>query len=373
MCGIAITTGKDTGRTSVSNCFIDEYMKDANDAQIKIYLFLLRASGTNLPAGVSDLADRFNLTENDVLRALKYWDKKKVITLLFDQEKNLTGIQIRDLDPVHPGAQVLAYPHEETAAVVETIAPEKIVREIPVRQPVSEPAEPAQQEESVRPVISAGQLREFKNSPETSVLIFAVEQYLGKPLSPTEMRSLYYMSDELEMTQDLIDYLVQYSVEGGHKSFRYMEEIARSWKEQGITTSKQAAAATKKYNKSVYSIMKQLGKNTDPAPKELSFIDSWVKDMGMPLNVILEACDRTVMNTEKRRFEYADSILKNWKEQGIKTLNDVKALDNARYAANSAESAQKKEGRSSQANNQFNRFTKGNVNYEEMLEKIKVN
>ena len=49
------------------------------------------------------------------------------------------------------------------------------------------------------------------------------------------MRSLYYMSDELEMTQDLIDYLVQYSVEGGHKSFRYMEEIARSWKEQGIT------------------------------------------------------------------------------------------------------------------------------------------
>ncbi len=359
MCGIAITTGKDTGRTAVSNCFIDEYMKDANDAQIKIYLFLLRASGTNLPAGVSDLADRFNLTENDVLRALKYWDKKKVITLLYDQEKNLTGIQIRDLDPVHPGAQVLAYPHAEETAVAE-----KPLREIPARAAAPEHAEAeAQQEEPSRPVISAGQLREFKNSPETSVLIFAVEQYLGKPLSPTEMRSLYYMSDELGMTQDLIDYLVQYSVEGGHKSFRYMEEIARSWKEQGIATPKQAAAATRKYNKSVYSIMKQLGKNTDPAPKELSYIDSWVKEMGMPLNVILEACDRTVMNTEKRRFEYADSILKNWKEQGIKTLNDVKALDNG----------PKKEGRSSQANNQFNRFAKGNVNYGELLEKIKVN
>jgi DnaD/phage-associated family protein len=176
------------------------------------------------------------------------------------------------------------------------------------------------------------------------------------------------------MTQDLIDYLVQYSVEGGHKSVRYMEEIARSWKEQGIATPKQAAAATRKYNKSVYSIMKQLGKNTDPAPKELSFIDSWVKDMAMPLNVILEACDRTVMNTEKRRFEYADSILRNWKEQGIETLNDVKALDNSRYTAGpAAESAPKKEVRSSQANNQFNRFAKGNVNYGELLEKIKVN
>ena len=28
------------GTTAVSNRFIDEYMKDANDAQVKIYLYL---------------------------------------------------------------------------------------------------------------------------------------------------------------------------------------------------------------------------------------------------------------------------------------------------------------------------------------------
>ena len=36
--------------TLVSNLFIDEYMKDANDAQLKIYLYLLRcmSSGRGL-------------------------------------------------------------------------------------------------------------------------------------------------------------------------------------------------------------------------------------------------------------------------------------------------------------------------------------
>lgn len=31
--------------TVVSNLFIDEYMKDANDAQLKVYLYLLRKIG----------------------------------------------------------------------------------------------------------------------------------------------------------------------------------------------------------------------------------------------------------------------------------------------------------------------------------------
>ena len=31
----------DLGSTLISNLFIDKYMKDANDAQLKVYLYLL--------------------------------------------------------------------------------------------------------------------------------------------------------------------------------------------------------------------------------------------------------------------------------------------------------------------------------------------
>ena len=62
--------------TVVSNLFIDEYMKDANDAQIKVYLYLLRMMNAREATSVSDIADKFNHTEKDILRALKYWEKQ---------------------------------------------------------------------------------------------------------------------------------------------------------------------------------------------------------------------------------------------------------------------------------------------------------
>ena len=45
--------------TVVSNRFIDEYMEDANDAQLKIYLYLMRMLGADQATGISDIADRY--------------------------------------------------------------------------------------------------------------------------------------------------------------------------------------------------------------------------------------------------------------------------------------------------------------------------
>ena len=46
--------------TVLSNVFIDEYLKDANDAQLKVYLFLVRRLQAGDPVSISDMADRFN-------------------------------------------------------------------------------------------------------------------------------------------------------------------------------------------------------------------------------------------------------------------------------------------------------------------------
>ena len=57
--------------TAVSNTFIDNYMADANDAQLKVYLYLLRAFQANQDTSISDMADLFNHTEKDIVRGLK--------------------------------------------------------------------------------------------------------------------------------------------------------------------------------------------------------------------------------------------------------------------------------------------------------------
>lgn len=42
--------------TVLSNVFIDEYLKDANDAQLKVYLFLVRRLQAGDPVSISDMA-----------------------------------------------------------------------------------------------------------------------------------------------------------------------------------------------------------------------------------------------------------------------------------------------------------------------------
>ena len=78
MARIALYKDNYADSTVVSNLFIDEYMKDANDAQLKVYFYLLRMLNAEQAISVSGIADKFNHTEKDVIRALKYWEKQQM-------------------------------------------------------------------------------------------------------------------------------------------------------------------------------------------------------------------------------------------------------------------------------------------------------
>ena len=77
MSALHLTNRLPSGLTLLSNDFIDHDMADANGEFIKIYLYLLRWS-QDASARVSPetMADLFCLTENDVMRALLFWEKR---------------------------------------------------------------------------------------------------------------------------------------------------------------------------------------------------------------------------------------------------------------------------------------------------------
>ena len=59
-------------------------------------------------------------------------------------------------------------------------------------------------------------------------------------------------------------------------------------------------------------------------------VDKWLKTYNLNIDIILEACKRTVMQTSKQSFNYTDSILTSWYKDGVKSLEDIIALDKAR-------------------------------------------
>ena len=162
---------------------------------------------------------------------------------------------------------------------------------------------------------------------------------------------------------DLIDYLVQYCVDRGKKDFRYIEKVAVSWAQSGISTPEQAQKHSYKYDKTVYEIMNALGKTTSPTSKEVDFIQRWLREFGFEMEVILTACERTVMATDRHRFEYADSILGNWYKTGIRHKSDIlKADENFRRTKISQPKPS--------GNSKFNQFKQNAYDFEALEQEL---
>lgn len=315
----------DDGNTVISNCFIDHYLADANDAQIKVYLYLLRTLGAGQATSVSAIADKFNHTEKDVQRSLTYWEQKGLLSLDYNAEGHLCGIRMRspkaqsmeDTSSFTPFVTLMpAMPHKETASV----------------QNVKKTYE--------KPNYTLDQLKAFQADEKTSELVFIAEQYLKKTLSANDIRSILFLTDTLHFSNDLIDYLLQYCVQRGKKDFRYIEKVAINWAEENIKTPTEACAYASKYDRNVYSVMNALGKSAAPTSKEVDFIKRWHDDWGFSLDIILEACERTVLATDRHRFEYADKILSSWKTSGVHHKKDIAEADSL-FQKNKAVSAKK--------------------------------
>jgi DnaD/phage-associated family protein len=214
----------------------------------------------------------------------------------------------------------------------------------------------------IKPAYTADQLKKFKEQGSTAQLLFIAQAYVGKPLSVNDIKTIYFMQDILHFSDDLIDYLIQYCVERGKKDFRYMEKVAINWAEEGITTPKQAQAVSSRYDKSVYSVMNALGKSGTPTNKELEYINRWTKEYGFSSDVIIEACERTVLATDKHRFEYADKILSSWKQENVHHKADIISLDNHYQKQRSTASKQ--------PSNRFNQFSQNTYDFEALEKEL---
>lgn len=355
-----------TDSTVISNRFIDEYMLAANDAQLKIYLYLIRMLGASRSTSISDIADLFNYTEKDVMRALKYWEKNRLLTLDYDEHKAVVGIHLMDLDTPSPAP---VQPTGLPLASVVPISPKIDTEDFGNTAVFEDPDGFARRDDAVKPSLdniyvkpnyTLDELKAFKSDEATSRLLFIAEQYLRKTLSANEVRTILFISDRLGFSEDLIDHLIQYCVDHGKKDLRYIEKVAISWAQQGVTTPKQAAMLVGKYDKSVYEIMKALGKGGTPTKAEVSYITRWTKEYGFDAEIIFTACERTVLATDKHRFEYADRILNSWHKAGVHNKEDIQSLDEHYHKAKAAKPSA----------NKFNQFKQNNYDFDALEEEL---
>ena len=345
--------------TAVSHIFIDSYMVPAGGEFVKTYLLLLRLSERG-EVSLGELADRLALTETDVVRALRYWEREGLLALT-EEEGELMSVSL-----IEPGRKENPLPAEKEPDL----------------------SSGGEKEKSGKRSYSAQQLIRLQQNQDFAQLLVAVERYLGRPLTSWDTDMYAYLYEELGFSGEVLEYLTEYCVElwereDKKKDFhliRYMEKVALNWHSQGALTlaaARQQTALFVRDSRLYGEIGKALGLKgrqlTEPETRQISV---WTRDMEMSPDLILEACRQTIAAIHVPNFKYIERILTNWHQRGFKTLSEVRAYEATRSGEEKnrelppsspqkeekGEKEKKKEGISSRET--------GQVDYNEILSRL---
>ena len=417
--------------TAVAHEFIDQYMAVANGEYVKVYLFVLRHQGEDIT--IERIADALDHTESDVRRALAYWEKLGILAgTRKEAPASCAAMGRQDSGPAQPrdasaGPQPSRTQASRSLEVHEPPAHDQgfggygtngaMSREIhgqgagiqaayaqgpevrgthgqgagiqdahaqgTVGQGRREQGQTSREDRD-KPVYSAEQVNRLSQDEGFSQLLYIAQKYLNKVFTPRDCQIFAYLYEDLGMNEEVLEYLVEYCVQNGHTSMRYIEAVARSWHEKGIRTAQEAKDYSASYNRDSFAVMKAFGINSrKPAAPEQKLMDKWFKDYGFSRDVVLEACNRTITAIHNPSFQYADKILSDWQKAGVRGLADIKDLDAKRTAAReeSGESREKRlqkydsgvssarqgSGARKNSSNQFHNFKQRDTDYDALV------
>ena len=423
MTAINISSDIATSFTTVSDIFIDQYMPKANGEFVKVYLYLLRATGSGAGiATISEIADHFSNTEADIIRALNYWASEGILQVQTGADGQIIGINLCSLSV--SGMQATQSNIQSAVAdnaaqnnlqnsvvnnaaqnnlqnsvvnnatqnilkngVVNNAAQNISTANIQMQDSVVEKlkSQTPDKAASSQKEYTLDEIKEFRKNPDISELFFIIETYLKHTLSSTDTNMVLYWLDELHFSTDLVEYLVEYCITKGHSSLRYMNKVALGWADAGIKTVDQAKEDAAAHSQIYYSVMKALGiTGRNLVDSEVSLINKWVGEYGFDIELVKAACSKTISAIQKPSFEYTDSILANWRKKDVHTLKDVEVLDanfakankasatGSSQSTNAANGSSKPKSNNSSSKNKFNNFNQRNNDYDK-LEKLFLN
>ncbi|MBC3797008.1 DnaD domain protein [Acetobacterium tundrae] len=289
-----VSSHDDLGVTPIENIFINHYMPMAQGDYVKVYLYgLKRCFNQGLtPISNEDIAKDLNLLETDVKKAWDYWASEKIISIEYTGTRdalvrffNITGTML--------------YKNEEVPKTT-----------VPRHQNSTDTLEDR-----------IGRMYETIQ-----------DMYESRTISRKETQLFKHWLSEYNFTPEAVILIVEYSLNMINKKDRtftpaqvisYLETVAKSFYTAEVRDHLEAEAYIKESaqkRKSYYQIFKYLGIQRNPMVSERKMMDIWFFDYGFSMEIIVQALSRT----NKPNLKYIDGILKNWHEQGFKTLEDIK-------------------------------------------------
>lgn len=375
MCKIT-SSGLNTGVTIIPNSFIDNYLADADGRDLKVFLYLMRYSYVpEADISLSKMADTLDYTPNQILKALRNWQKNGLLDFALNDKKEIEHIWLADINTA-------VLKNTQAAVTNDTFknpdssenSKEETKEEIISKQPSSE----ASKKDYVSPSVSSVSLPDYGMKQISDVcddkdfkrLREIVEKYLAPDtMDSHHLKVLLGIYEYLGFSDDLIIHLYDYCCSKDKKNPKYIEKVAISWYEKGIKTSEQAQLETQFYSNLMVGIRKALGIVNDKglSPTQIKSVTKWISEYQLSDDLIINACERAATAEVAKPFAYASKIIEDWHKDGVKSIEDVAKREKA-YMSGIATANPVADRRSKATYNQFNDYSQRVYSKEEEIE-----
>ena len=248
------------GVTAVENLFITEYLPAADGDKLKVYLYgLYQSQHGQGEFSVLDLAGILSMEEGQVLLALRYWERRRLVERVNDKPPTYVFH--------HLGKQFLTGQDQLSA--------------------------------------------------DEDYILFseAVHTQLGgrRKLRENDIAMAYEWVEDLGLPQELVLMLLNYTAEtrGAHFSFKHAQTVAAMMKEEGITTTEEAEqffSHSKRTHAGARAVLQQFNMRRLPTEPELALYRKWTEQWGFDDQAIIVACQETAA-ANSPSFSYLNGIL----------------------------------------------------------------
>ena len=275
------------------------YLSDASKEDLAVLLAVLNESEFD----IETMSEKLNITADILLLSLHFWEEHGIISIGSDTEsQNIVSHsekKSRKKQSKKQGTTLPSYTTEETARFLET-------------------------------------------NDATAVLLDSCQQILGKIFSTAETSIIIGLLDHLSLDTDYILLLCAHAAKNNRKSVRYIEKLAISLFDKGITSYSALVEELRNIEDSeklMSRVRKIFGTGKRAlTSKEKDFIYNWCIKWNYDEDIIRRAYEITVNSTNEPSFPYTNAILENWYANDLKTIEEIDAFLAARNAEKSGES-----------------------------------
>ena len=260
-------------KTVVDNIFINNFLPDAPDLCVKVYLMGLSKCANSVAHdnNLTNFANVLNVTEQEVIDAFNYWQEQGVV-------------QILNVEPME-------------------------VRFMPLNS-------------------SLGNIKKYNVGKYTDFNIQVQEILNKRMITPTEFGEYYNVIEKLHIQPEALVMIVKYcaNLKGENVNYPYIITVAKNWEKEGVHTAEDVENKITELgvlDDKVMLVLGAMGTKRKVQLEDVQMLNKWLGELDFDLNTIIAVAKRANLKKNKVDINYLNNLLNKYYEMRLHSIVEI--------------------------------------------------